>query len=192
MSGPLQITGGCNCESIRYTVTFPADYVWPLEANGTCQCTICRKSTGCLLPQTIEVPVSSISPPLSSSTTFKKYRSSSKGERGFCTECGSSINFQYLEGPESTELYLGTIDEDVLLGKKTGEENTGEFGPRTVREGGFGTLLCSTVRSRNIWWENAIPGVTDDRPGLKYWREVADAVRFEKDDATKTAQKTNE
>ena len=83
------------------------------------------------------------------------------------------------------EVYLGTIDEDVLLGKKTGEESTGKYGMRATREEGLGNLICSTARSRNIWWENAIPGVTDDRPGLKYWREADSAKGFERQEDTK-------
>jgi len=176
---PVSVTGGCNCESIRYTVTFPADFNWPAKENGTCQCTICRKFTGSLVPQSISVATSWISPPLSGSQTFKIYRSSSKGERGFCSDCGSSLTFKYIEQPERIELNLGTFDEEVLVGKKVGQKSSGEYGMHTTREKALGTLLCQTADSRNIWWENAIKDVTDDRPGLKYWRDVEDGKGFE-------------
>jgi hypothetical protein len=132
------------------------------------------------VPQSITVDTKWIFPPLSTSQTYKIYRSSPKGERGFCSECGSSVTFQYTEQPERIEICLGTVDEEVLVGKKVGQERCGKYGMRTTREdGALGTLLCQTAESRNIWWENAIKNVTDDRPGLKYWREFEDGEGFE-------------
>jgi hypothetical protein len=29
---PVTVTGGCNCGSIRYTITFPTDTQWPPES----------------------------------------------------------------------------------------------------------------------------------------------------------------
>jgi Glutathione-dependent formaldehyde-activating enzyme len=135
--------------------------------------------------QSISVATSWISPPLSTSETFKIYRWSSKGERGFCSDCGSSVTFQYTEQPERIEVFLGTMDEETLLGKKVGQESCGKYGMRTTREEALGTLLCQTTGSRNIWWENAIKNVTDDRPGLKYWREFEDGEGFENERDTR-------
>jgi hypothetical protein len=95
------------------------------------------------------------------------------------------VTFQYIGQPERIEIYLGTVDEDVLLGKRTGQESSGEYGMRATRGEAFGTLLCQTIKSRNIWWENAITNVTDDRPGLKYWRAAEDGKGFENEKDTR-------
>jgi hypothetical protein len=83
-----------------------------------------------------------------------------------------------------TEVSIGSIDEDVLLGAKTGEEEyLGESGPRSLRDGkGCGVLLTRTDRSGNIWVENAIEGFTDNFPGLKYWRERTDGSGWEREE----------
>ncbi|KAF2671703.1 hypothetical protein BT63DRAFT_476573 [Microthyrium microscopicum] len=174
------VTGGCACEKVRYSIVFPAETQWPLENNGTCQCTTCRKWTGALLPQSISVPTASIDPPFSTQPSYTQWASSNSAKRGFCSTCGSSLTFTYDADPDSTEIHVGSIDEHILLGAKNGEEYHGEHGTKATRkDGGIGKLLTRTDRSSNIWWENAIEGVTDDRPGLKFWRERSDGTGFE-------------
>jgi hypothetical protein len=103
------------------------------------------------------------------------------------------LTFIYHDTPHSTELYVGSIDEDILLGKKTGkEEYIGESGPRSLRDdGGCGTLLANTTRSGHIWVENAIPGLTDMLPGLKHWRDRSDGVGWEKEEDLRKPSLTN-
>jgi hypothetical protein len=72
----------------------------------------------------------------------------------------------------------GSIDEEVLLGKTTSEQSD-EYGRRSAHSGGFGTLLARVDKSGNVWFENAIPGVTDELPGRKFWRERTDGTGFE-------------
>jgi len=73
---------------------------------------------------------------------------------------------------------MGSVDEDVLLGETTGERSD-EHGKRSVHSGGLGTLLARADKSGHIWFENAIPGVTDELPGWKFWRERTDGTGFE-------------
>jgi len=89
----------------------------------------------------------------------------------------------YTAHPQRIELQIGTVDEDVLLGKKADDEYHGQYGSCTTRKpGGLGSLLCRTERSGHIWYENAIPGVTTGYPGLKWYRERTDGEGFEKED----------
>jgi hypothetical protein len=113
------------------------------------------------------------------------YKSSDKAERGFCSNCGSSLTFQFLETPDKVEIFIGSIDEEWLCGRKVGEKDEGEFGKVAVREEPI-LNLCSTELSGSIWVENAVPGVTDRVPGPKWWRERADGTSF--DDVGKTKQ----
>jgi len=94
------------------------------------------------------------------------------------------MTFNYIEEPHSTHIFIGNIDEEILVGKNTGkEEYIGESGPRCMRDDtGSGALLANTTRSYHLWVENAIPGVTDGMPGLKYWRNRSDGVGWEKED----------
>jgi hypothetical protein len=80
------------------------------------------------------------------------------------------------ETVERIEIHLGTIDEDVLAGKKVGEVNT-RFGIRSKGEGGIGMYLC--VDKGHNWIENAIPGVTDGLPRPKWWRDWEEGMGFD-------------
>ena len=128
---------------------------------------MCRKFTGCPIPQCVSIPTSYISPPLSSNASYKTYHSSSSAYRSFCNNCGSSLAFTYDASPEITEIYLGTLDEDALCGKKVGQEEDGKC---TERDGsGLGYDLCKA--QNHIWIENAIKGLTDKLDGGLYTRD---------------------
>jgi hypothetical protein len=102
------------------------------------------------------------------------------------------MTFNYSEHPESTEIYLGTIDEDTLLGEKAGEEYHGTHGTKSTRKpGGLGNILARTDRSSHIWFENAIDGLQDHLPGVKYWRERTDGTGFESPDELKGVVRSN-
>jgi len=128
---------------------------------------MCRKFTGSLLPQNIGIPSKNVSPPFASNATYKLYKSSDFGSRGFCSECGSSLTFVERENPENTELCLGSLDEEILCGKRD-EDNSweDEHGKHVPRKGGIGRELCYT--ERHIFLDDAIPGITDDLPGKKW------------------------
>ncbi|KAI9150344.1 hypothetical protein HJFPF1_10106 [Paramyrothecium foliicola] len=145
---PTSISGSCQCGAIRYSITFDDKFSWPPEQHtksSSCQCTMCRKAIGTLLPQFIHVPVSRIQPPLESSPKFKKYVSSPGHGRGFCSECGGSLTFQS-DASDVYALTIGTLDEECL--KKYGR-------------------ILGTPSTEQIWMRNAIPGVTDLLEGGK-------------------------
>ncbi|KAF2748177.1 hypothetical protein M011DRAFT_525835 [Sporormia fimetaria CBS 119925] len=144
-SRPSQITGGCLCGSLRYTLTFPPSTPWPPK-SATCQCTMCRKWTGTLLPSFLTLPSKQITPwPLSSSSgqnTYTEYASSSKGLRGFCGTCGSSLIWRSKE-EEEVDLYLGTVDEKWLVDEKEVAK------------------AIATPNQFQFWCQHAVDGVTD-------------------------------
>ncbi|KAF4310843.1 putative duf636 domain protein [Botryosphaeria dothidea] len=178
-SRPESITGGCLCGSIRYTIHFPADAEWPPSHNATCQCTQCRKTTGSLLAQLLEVPLAQVSPNLTPSfdatllPAYRLYQSSPGIHRGF------SLTWMTLaERPEVIEVHVGTLDEEVLIGSVVKEEGKDGYGPRKQRVGGWGEEL-GRARWHNFV-ENAVPSVTDGEAGPKYLRTGGEAEeRFE-------------
>jgi hypothetical protein len=180
---PTTITGGCLCGSIRYNITFPKDAEWPPSSvsvlarmdilwrltplsNTTCQCTQCRKFTGCLIPQNVTIPTSYITPSLSSYETYKSFESSPSAYRSFCSVCGSSLAFNEHATPHNTEIFLGSLDEDILCGEIIAGQNP----PHEARNSGDeheiqrGNAEAGEVLAKaknHIWLDNAVRGVTD-------------------------------
>ncbi|KAI9781808.1 MAG: hypothetical protein M1835_004181 [Candelina submexicana] len=144
---PSAISGGCLC-----------------GAPQSCQCTLCRKWTGTLIPQFLELSPSQIhwdtSPPT-------RYASSPGVYRAFCNTCGSSLYMHYAEiEKEELALAVGTLDEKWLIGQKTGDG--------IERKGGYGREL-GTPTGGTVWFQNRIEGVTDLMGVGKRWEAMSDS-----------------
>ncbi|KAI9696330.1 MAG: hypothetical protein M1820_008172 [Bogoriella megaspora] len=147
-SRPTALTGGCQCGAIRYSLNISKDEQWPTNQ-----------------------------PPLSTSASYKEYDSSSNVYRSFCSSCGCSLTFNYKDKPEETDLYVGTLDEECLVGKKIpGSEKDTEHGVVTQREGGIGKECFES--GVNFYCENAIHGITDLGPGHKFYKMDQDGTAF--------------
>ncbi|KAE8389120.1 hypothetical protein ETB97_002970 [Aspergillus alliaceus] len=157
---PPEITGGCLCGAIRYTVHFPRGSTWP-PMSASCQCTSCRKWSSSLFPQALALPSEHVTPDLSTFKTYKEYRSSERFLRGFCSECGSSLFVRSTEHSRELHVSLGTIDEEWLVGEQIeGSGKETEHGVAYERIGGVGKVL-GTPNCVQLYYERAIPGVTD-------------------------------
>jgi len=80
------ITGGCLCGEVRYEIDQPA------LGTGFCHCRVCQKFSG--------APVTAFTVFATKAVRFVKsepnyYKSSLIYERGFCTNCGSSLTGRY-------------------------------------------------------------------------------------------------
>lgn len=78
--------------------------------------------------------------------------------------------------PDTVEVFVGTLDEEYLIGKvKKGEES--KPGQRQQREGGYRELA---VVQETLFWNQRIEGVTDLSPsGKKWWGMIFDGESFE-------------
>ncbi|TKX20393.1 putative glutathione-dependent formaldehyde-activating enzyme-8 [Elsinoe australis] len=175
---PIRITGGCNCGALRYDFTFPPHTEIPLKDNYACLCTLCRKFTGAVVPRLLSVYTSWSNIPLyHHAPEFRMYTThvldGFTGHRGFCGNCGSSMGTHHdpIDNIQGFTIFLGTVDEEVLVGKVIGEEE-GKYGARVMRKGGFAELLADTSKTGSIWVENATPGY--DLKGPKKWRGEED------------------
>ena len=126
-----------------------------LPQNATCQCTLCRKFTGALLPQAISIPTSYISPspPLQPNLQvipFIIIRISL-----FLQQLRIQPSIYYNGRPETTEIHLGSLDEEVLCGKKVGQAEDGKVTKRT------GQLSGMTCVRRGIisGWRTRLEGL---------------------------------
>lgn len=105
--------------------------------------------------------------PLANDLSLKSYSSSSSSYRAFCSTCGSSIAFGNIDKPEQTEIHVGTLDEEVLIGRHTAaSKREGKHEGDIMRIGGLGKEICQA--ECHIYCENAIPGITDKLDGVQY------------------------
>ncbi len=83
----LPMTGGCLCGAVRYETTEPPTDVM------YCHCKMCQRWSSGAMTITAKFPAKAV--------TFKQgqpkiHKSSERGRRGFCDDCGSHLTFQYL------------------------------------------------------------------------------------------------
>jgi len=139
---PNVIYGGCLCESVRYTVTFPPDHDFA-KAVSTCQCTQCRKNNGTLYLHSHSLPASAVN--FTSQGTLQRYYATPPNARGFCGRCGGFLFFES-QGGSRLSLAVGNFDEEDL--KR------------------YGTVL--TKPSRHLFCTRDVPGVTDHFKGERW------------------------
>ena len=102
----MTFTGGCFCGALR----FQSD-LKPVE-TGYCHCSICRRTTGAPLLAFASFPADSFAYVKGEPAIFQ---SSSKGQREFCTKCGTQICFRETGRAVTVDVNSGTLDEVELV-----------------------------------------------------------------------------
>ena len=77
--------------------------------------------------------------------------------------------------PGSVIIFVGTIDEEFLLGNV--EEDTKKetsYGTHFRRGTAYGKALTDVSAAGNIYWQNVIPGATDHLRGPKFLQTFVD------------------
>jgi len=143
--------------------------LFDISQVATCQCTMCRKFTGALLSFDLLIHPSQLTDDITKSSTYKEFKSSEAATRSFCSSCGSSLAWRIDGMDDMMVIFLGTIDEEFLIGNKIkGTEQETGLGVRFDRQGGFSKGLCKPNMG-NLFWNNAIAGITDhDLGGTKF------------------------
>jgi len=98
-----EIVGGCLCGNIRYEITAPA------LGSMYCHCRMCQKFTGAPLMSGTIFNTSDVH---ISQGKAKYYQSSEIAERGFCSDCGTSLFYRGVFGQWADFLmvYTATLD----------------------------------------------------------------------------------
>ena len=87
------------------------------------------------------------------------------------------MTFNDKDRPEDTELYVGTVDEEFLIGTKVpGSDQETEHGVKFERHGGF--ERDAFVSGSRFYLENAVAGITDHIPGTKYLKTEQEGKGF--------------
>ena len=97
-------TGGCLCGAVRYILQSQP------KGFGACHCGMCRKFSGGI-ELGIEVPAGGIT--FETTETLRTYVSSDWAERGFCSNCGSSLYWRLTAPGPMQGLYAlsaGSLD----------------------------------------------------------------------------------
>ncbi len=98
--------GGCFCGAIRYEIQGEA-------FNRTiCHCSICRRTTGAPMVAWFSVSVDEfrflVGVP-------KQFRSSPKGTRGFCPDCGTQLTFRSDDYASELDVTTASLDNPNLV-----------------------------------------------------------------------------
>jgi hypothetical protein len=112
-------TGSCECGAVQFRSEGP----W--RAITACHCGQCRKSSGNYWAATA-VPTDMLE--ITKSDALKWYWSSDTAQRGFCTECGSSL-FYKRNGVNFTSIGAGCIDgaSGLTLAKHIFMDDKGDY-----------------------------------------------------------------
>ena len=98
-------TGGCLCGKVRYQAEGdPVD-------TGYCHCRMCQRESGAPVLAFAGFPIKAFR---YSAGEPKVYRSSANGERRFCPECGSSLEYRDSGSPAQVFVNVGTLDDPSL------------------------------------------------------------------------------
>lgn len=98
-AGPF--TGGCQCGAVRFRAEALVDN------PHVCYCRMCQKATGNLFASLVGVRHEHLTWTRGKPSRF---RSSEQVDRGFCSNCGTPLFYQWLPG-ERVGLTIGSFDE---------------------------------------------------------------------------------
>ncbi|KAJ7063592.1 Mss4-like protein [Mycena amicta] len=156
-SKPASVTGGCLCGGVRYRVEFSETHDFE-RASHTCQCTQCRKWSGCLVVNFHTVTRSELH--WLEKSTYAEYNSSAHFLRAFCSNCGSTLG--WIDSDNEIELTTGSFDEEFLLGGRDEQD---------AAQGAFAAALASP-QGDHFHVRNEIKGITDtlSADGRRFWK----------------------
>lgn len=97
----MGLAGGCMCGAVRYE----AD--GPVSDSAYCHCRMCQRSSGAPVLAWFTVSTSKLK---LTKGKPKTYRSSAKGRRDFCAECGTQLFF-HGEDSNLVDITTASLDE---------------------------------------------------------------------------------
>ncbi len=105
-----QITGGCLCGKIRYSVN------QPLQSIIACHCINCQRSSGSGAMHNAVAPTSAVTITAGQLKVFADTAASGNTlNRYFCGDCGSPIYSQRATMPEVMVIKVGTLDDSNAM-----------------------------------------------------------------------------
>jgi hypothetical protein len=103
------ITGGCLCGQVRYTITGEPAF------SGLCHCRNCQRYTGSAFEAVIAYPTPSVSVQGELKTYDDTGDSGQPVHRRFCPNCGSGVMAEVDVLPGLTIVLAGTLDDPAVF-----------------------------------------------------------------------------
>lgn len=128
---PDTLTGGCMCGRVRYTAEVESDDAY------LCHCRMCQRASG-----NVSLAMKNVA---QAAVAWERepdyYDSSPIARRGFCSACGTSLTFQYLEDTDKMDLIVGTFDDPSRF------RPTSHFGAESMHRAWLDTSGLPETRS---------------------------------------------
>jgi hypothetical protein len=102
---PKRWTGGCQCGAVRYEWTVPPQYA------TVCHCRMCQKASGQAFMALTGGKIENLHWARGKPSIFK---SSEKGERGFCSTCGTPLTYR-MEGTGRISVTMTSLDNPEAI-----------------------------------------------------------------------------
>ncbi|SKA36204.1 GFA family protein [Consotaella salsifontis] len=96
-------TGGCQCGAVRFRID------GALKKASICHCRMCQKAFGNFFAPLVSVHLADLS---WTRAEPKRFQSSNKVLRGFCSECGTPLTY---EAPDGVALAIGAFDDPSAI-----------------------------------------------------------------------------
>ena len=105
MSSNTQLSGGCQCGAIRYTVS------GPVRAAYACHCGECKKQSASAFSMSIAIPFGQLNVTGSVKTYETRAFSGKRKQACFCEICGSRLWHRTPDTDDQITLKVGTLDD---------------------------------------------------------------------------------
>ena len=129
----MEMTGGCACGRVRYTADVENDDAY------LCHCRMCQRATGGVSIAFKNVKRESVRW-IGAEPDW--YQSSAIARRPFCSQCGTSLGFAFLEGSDKMDLTVGSFDDPSRF-----RPALPHFGAESMHEAWLNTSALERVRS---------------------------------------------
>lgn len=141
--------GGCACGRVRFEASVDDDEAY------LCHCRMCQRATGSVSIAFKTLPQSAVR--WSSAPDW--YDSSAIARRPYCAKCGTSLGFQYREGP-NLDLTVAAFDQPARF------KPISHFGAESIHEAWLDTSELPRTRSEDHQplvdrWTAAAVGLAD-------------------------------
>jgi hypothetical protein len=100
-----KLTGGCQCGAVRY------EWVERPEFASVCHCRMCQKASGQPFMALTGGSIEHLRWTRGQPAIFK---SSDKGERGFCRDCGTPLTYRF-EGTGNISVTMNSLDDPEAM-----------------------------------------------------------------------------
>ena len=128
-----EMTGGCACGRIRYTVRIHDDDAY------LCHCRMCQRSTGSVSVAFTSVKAAEVN----WSREPDWYDSSPIGRRSYCRDCGTSLGYRFKEGSDNMDLTVASFDDPSRFKPRH------HFGAESINRAWLNTEGLKEVRTQD-------------------------------------------